>query len=129
MIPCGFTQSFGASLDKKFNKGKNIKEACCLNTVMFGVQVEPQTFSNVSVILDKKSIIGNKPHMIKGGVQMCDVSLQVCKSLQTPLRKVIAKHISADTQATQVWLDCVNCQYLLGNHKRCSDSVFLNYEV
>jgi uncharacterized protein YkwD len=131
----GFTQAFGASLDAKFNNGKNITDACCLNTVMFSVQVVPQTFSNIPVALDKKAIIGSKSHMIKGGVQMCNVSLQVCQSLQTPLRKVIAKHISANTQPTQVWLDCANMPRLGSNKPGgiviggCSDNVFLNYEV
>ena len=129
------SSAFGTGLDERFNNGQSNLPPCCLNTIMLSVDVVEPLLGDAPVALDKEKISEGKPRMVKGGIMLKNVSINVCQSMQEPLRSVIAKHTASFIKKSDVWLECLNGDFqkstktggvIAGSYDETS---FVNYEV
>ena len=114
----GFTAGFGANLDERF--GVTSGEACCVNLVMFSLQVVAPSFGPVPAPVVRADVMqptsgwSAKTRLLKGTLQLCEVTVEACMAMSDQLRKVLAAQAYRTVNYQDVWLDCRASRHDLG---------------
>lgn len=106
----GFNAEFGSYLDEDF--GATSGEGCCVNAVMYSLQVVEPTFSNVPAPVVRADVMQPisgwtaKTRLLKGSLRFCEVTVKTCAQMTDQFRKILARSAYKSVVYQDVWVEC-----------------------